>query len=281
MGVSLGEARGKLQEWRKNKQRRSDETTELGEVLLTKYRSSLGDEVWNILEQVLIASLDCGRDDLANRCFQELNKQFPGSRRVLSLKGMMLESAEKWEEAEEVYQKLIEADPTNAIARKRKIAIVKAQGKVSEAIEMLNKYVQEFMADYEAWMELADLYISQQQFAFAAHCFEELIGSSPNNYIYHEKYAEVLYTQGTTEHVTLARKHFAQAVKLNPISVRALYGLFMASNATSGGAKSKGKGGAELADFAAQKLLAIYEESAPDLLQHAGACLLSKADDAE
>jgi ER membrane protein complex subunit 2 len=51
------------------------------------------------------------------------------------------------------------------------------------------------MADQEAWLELADLYISQQEWNKAAFCLEELILHNPNNHLYLQRYAEIKYTQ--------------------------------------------------------------------------------------
>ena len=47
------------------------------------------------------------------------------------------------------------------------------------------------MTDFEAWMELCDLYLSQQDYTKAAFCVEELLMSNPHNHLYHQKYAEV------------------------------------------------------------------------------------------
>ena len=59
----------------------------------------------------------------------------------------------------------------------------------------------------------------------AGFCWEELILSNPHHHLYHQRYAEVSYTEGSTEGLELARKHFAAALKLNQDNVRALYGL--------------------------------------------------------
>ena len=47
------------------------------------------------------------------------------------------------------------------------------------------------MTDYEAWMELCDLYIREHDYTKAAFCLEELIMSNPHNHLYHQKYADV------------------------------------------------------------------------------------------
>ena len=51
------------------------------------------------------------------------------------------------------------------------------------------------MADQEAWMELCDLYISQQEWNKASFCIEELMLHNPFNHLYMQRYAEIKYTQ--------------------------------------------------------------------------------------
>ena len=48
-----------------------------------------------------------------------------------------------------------------------------------------------FMSDNEAWSELCELYIQEQDMSKAAFCMEELIMSNPRSHLYHQKYAEV------------------------------------------------------------------------------------------
>ena len=45
--------------------------------------------------------------------------------------------------------------------------------------------------DFEGWMELCELYLSQCDYEKAAFCVEELILSNPNNHLFHQRYAEV------------------------------------------------------------------------------------------
>jgi tetratricopeptide (TPR) repeat protein len=74
---------------------------------------------------------------------------------------------------------------------KRKVAIAKAENNIEEAIKQLNQYLTVYMADVEAYAELADLYLSLQDYKKAAFCVEELILNNPHNYLYHLKYADV------------------------------------------------------------------------------------------
>lgn len=43
------------------------------------------------------------------------------------------------------------------------------------------------MCDTEAWMELCELYIMEQEYTKAAFCCEELILHNANNHVYYQK----------------------------------------------------------------------------------------------
>lgn len=227
--VDLEVARQKMRQWRDEPLRNSEEVTELGECLILEHGNKLGDELWTIYEQVFLASIDCRKMDLATMCLRELKTQFPKSIRVEKLNAMRLEAFEKYEEAEQIYNKILEAEPANAVVRKRLVAILKAQNRVGEAIKELNEYLKKFMSDQEAWTELAELYISQQDHKKAKFCMEELILMNPHNHLFHQRYAEILYTLGGNENMEKARKYFAQALKLDNNNMRALFGFFLAS----------------------------------------------------
>lgn len=217
-------ARDNLRKWREEKKRRSFDVLHLGSVLLSDHGRKLGDEIWTVYEQVVIAALDCGEFEQANQYLATLKRQFPKSRRVLKLEGMVLEAMGSYEEALKLYDTALAENENNAEFLKRKIAIYKAKGQTSDAIELLTDYLETFMSDHEAWMELADLYISQNQYGKAAFCLEELILSNPHHHLYHQRLAEISYSMRTTDSLELALQHFAHAIKLNPNNMRALYG---------------------------------------------------------
>ncbi|XP_074605769.1 ER membrane protein complex subunit 2-like [Acropora palmata] len=227
--IDLEVARQKMRQWREEPLRNSEEITDFGECLILEHGNKLGDELWTIYEQVFLASIDCRKMDLATMCLRELKTQFPDSVRVQKLNAMRLEAFDKYQEAEEIYDKILEAEPANAVVRKRLIAILKAQNKIPEAVKELNEYLKKFMGDQEAWTELAELYISQQEHKKAKFCLEELILVNPHNHLFHQRYAEILYTLGGNENMEKSRKYFAQALKLDNNNMRALFGFFMAS----------------------------------------------------
>uniref|UniRef100_A0A2A4J4Z3 ER membrane protein complex subunit 2 n=1 Tax=Heliothis virescens TaxID=7102 RepID=A0A2A4J4Z3_HELVI len=159
-----------------------------------------------------------------------LSNEFPGSMRVMRYKAALLEAEEKYEEALEVLDSIIKADETNAAARKRRVAILKAQGLVTEAIKELVDYLKKFMSDVEAWQELCSLYLQVQEYSRAAFCAEELILHQPHNHLMHQRLADIRYTMGGVENMELAKTYYCQALKLNPENMRAMLGLFLTTN---------------------------------------------------
>uniref|UniRef100_A0A8C2G9M2 ER membrane protein complex subunit 2 n=1 Tax=Cyprinus carpio TaxID=7962 RepID=A0A8C2G9M2_CYPCA len=255
--------RDKLRKWREENFRNSEQIVDVGEELINEHASKLGDDIWIIYEQVMIAALDCSRDDLAWSCLQELKRQFPDSHRVKRLAGMRLEALERYEDANKLYDSILQDDPTNTAARKRKISILRAQGKSSEAIRELNEYLEQFVGDQEAWHELSELYINEHDYAKAAFCLEELMMTNPHNHLYCEQYGEVKYTQGGLENLELARKYFAQALKLNNRNMRALFGLYMSASHVAASPKVSAKvkkDNVKYAAWAASQISRAYQK---------------------
>ena len=97
---------------------------------------------------------------------------------------------------------------------------------------------------------------------------EELILLNPMAYMYHVRYADIMYTMGTTDkgtnHETIrtSRKYYAHSLELKPNdNLRALYGLLLccAALATAGKGKSaRERDNAELVAFAKAGLEHIF-----------------------
>lgn len=225
--MSWIEVRDLFRQWREENVRKSKVVVDLWEQVLQSKEHKLGDERYLVLEQVCIAAADVNRMDLIDRCLYNLNCEFPGSLRVKRLQVLKLELTEKFDEALRFLDDLCKVDETNAAPRKKRIAILKGRGHTAEAIKELTEYLKKFMSDEEAWQELSELYLSEQEYAKAAFCMEEVILISPHNHLYHQRYAEIKYTQGGYDNLEIARSHYCLALKLSPNSMRALYGLFL------------------------------------------------------
>lgn len=257
---------------RKLKLRRSDKVLKYGLSILNdpNKRSALGSEEWTLYEQVAIAAMDCQCLDLAKDCIKVLRKKFPESKRIGRLEGMLLEAKGSWAEAEKAYSSLLEDNPFDQVVHKRRAAMAKAQGNLSGAIECINKYLETFMADHDAWRELAEIYVSLQMFKQAAFCYEELILSQPTNPLYHLAYADVLYTLGGLENLQTAKKYYASAVDLTGgKNTRALYGICLCTFAIGQLAKGRSKEDKESPELQSLALAALekdYKQSAPSKL---------------
>ena len=228
MSMSVEDYREQLKEWREDNSRHSDEILSFWEDGLAGCPDQLGDEKWMVLEQVAVASMDMNRADILHRCLITLIEKFGASSlRIRRLQAMRLEMEEKWDDALEVLDAIIEEDVSNSSARKRKIAIWKAQGETDRAVRELVKYLAVFMSDQEAWLELSELYLSEQDYGKASYCVEELLLHNPHNHLYHQRLAEIRYTMGGYDNLDLAKQYYCQAVKLAPSNMRALQGLLL------------------------------------------------------
>ncbi|XP_028062591.1 ER membrane protein complex subunit 2-like isoform X1 [Camellia sinensis] len=257
---------------RKLKLRRSDKVLKHGLSILndpTK-RSSLGPEEWTLYEQVAIAAMDSQCLDVARDCIKVLQKKFPESKRVGRLEAMLLEAKGLWAEAEKAYSSLLEDNPLDQVIHKRRAAMAKAQGNLSGAIEWLNKYLEIFMADHDAWRELAEIYVSLQMYKQASFCYEELILSQPTNPLYHLAYADVLYTLSGLENLQTAKKYYASAIDLTGgKNTRALYGVCLCTfgiGQLTKGRNKDDKEKSELQSLAVTALEKDYKHTAPGKL---------------
>ncbi|XP_077237417.1 uncharacterized protein LOC143879117 [Tasmannia lanceolata] len=182
------------------------------------------------------------------------------------LEGMLLEAKGSWADAEKTYSRYLEDAPLDQVIHKRKVAMAKAQGNISGAIEWLNKYLEIYMADHDAWRELAEIYVSLQMYKQAAFCYEELILCQPTVPLYHLAYAEVLYTIGGLENLQTAKRYYASTIDLSGgKNTRALFGICLCSVAISQFSKGRNKEekeSPELQSLAARALVKDYQQRA-------------------
>ncbi|KAL8260227.1 hypothetical protein R6Q59_028180 [Mikania micrantha] len=254
---------------RKLKVRRSDKVLKHGLTLLNdpKKRSALGPEEWSLYEQVAIAALDCQCHEVAKDCIKVLQKKFSDSKRVGRLEALLLEAKGSWAEAEKAYSSLLEDNALDQVISMRRVAMAKARGDTLVAIDRLNKYLEIFMADHDAWRELAEIYVSLQMYKQAAFCYEELILSQPMIPLHHLAYADVLYTIGGLENLQTAKKYYASTIELTGgKNIRALYGICLCIYAISQVTKGKNTEDRKISVDAAAVLHKDYMRSSPEKL---------------
>lgn len=235
-----------------------------GERLLEGGRHCITEEeVWNVHEQVVLAALSCNVLHVADKYLTPIIERFPVSKRATKLKAFCLEAREDYKGAEAKYKEILEEDPNNESVRKRLVALEKSQGNLLGAIQELNKYLEVFMSDKEAWEELAELYTTVGMYRQAAYCWEELLLMGPSQIHYHLRYADILYTLGGATNLKAARTYYSKAVQLsNGLSTRALYGIA----ACSAHLQDKGAG-SDLTEASVDVLLKLYGQHAPSKVE--------------
>ncbi|KAF8928864.1 hypothetical protein EDD21DRAFT_19634 [Dissophora ornata] len=251
-----------LQDLRASAERKPDVVVRLGKPLVENGSiMKLDADAWLVYEQVAIAALDVGDDDLAQKCIDALEAKFPGSARVHRLNGMQFEAEGKLAEAGMIYKAILQEDETNVLAAKRQVMVLRAMGLPSEAIGALVKYLDINYTDFEGWLQLADLYLEELMYSQAAFCMEEVIMLQPQNHIFHLKYAEILYSQ---ENISLALKQFCRVVELCKDHVRGLYGIKLCTSRLLKATPSRDPAATSQEDLnaidllATERLLAVY-----------------------
>lgn len=222
---------------------------------------------WAVLEQIAYAALDCANPVLAETCLSRLREVGVDNNSVrfrLLLARCLEQSTVKIEEYNKednnsetmkssaliIYDDLLKENPSNSLALKRKYCLLKAvPGKEVEAITALNTYLQQNYSDTAAWYELGQMHQEIGDWKSAAYCLEEVLLATPASAKIHCELAECYATtaatgvtntstvgtgDGRNDSVSMlrtSRQHMAQALELDPMYIRAQYGLMSVSNA--------------------------------------------------
>jgi len=202
------------------------DTIELAKPLIDNKFSSLdATEKYEILEQLIIAYLDINDISKAEKYLSIVSKKIKNefSSRLQKLYGMVEEAKGNYEKAIDIYNETLKKDELNEAVHKRLIAVNIANGNRDEAIKLLNKYLEIFVSgDIDAWLQLADLYLLDNQCQQAAYCIEEVILIDPSNHLYYLRYADIQCCLGKYQ---MASKYYCKALDLCNDNVRALYGI--------------------------------------------------------
>lgn len=188
------------------------------------------------VEQICLAALDCSDSDTAELCLRRLSEAGveKSSTRFRLLLSRCLESSCDFTGAEIILDDLLKENPSNSLALKRKYCLIKsAPGKQVESAVALNAYLQQNYGDAAAWYELAKLKQELGDWKGAIFCLEEVLLGTPSSAKIHCELAECYATAAGTNlnNILTARKHMAQALELDPSSLRAKFGLVTISNA--------------------------------------------------
>jgi len=189
---------------------------------------------WEFLESLALAALDSERYDVSDRCIKYLVDKFGNSPRVEVLSGIRIEATEKPETALEYYNKLLEGDPTNSAAWRRKAYALRNMGKLDKSVEELSALLDTFYNEVDGWVELAEIYYLCNQHNYALQALSHALLLAPQNPFYVLEFAEMAHTGGD---IPLAIRTFLMVVDMTDdedapttsyqtdITLRAWYGV--------------------------------------------------------
>lgn len=202
-------------------------------------------ELWTTYENLMLSCLRTGDRSSAHKCLERLSNRFGSdNERLMALRGLYQEAtAENDAALNEVmlqYDEILERDPSNLPVSKRRIALLKSTGRISDAIHALTHFLETSPTDAEAWAELSDLYATQGLYAQSIFSLEEVLLITPNAWNVHARLGEVLYTAanaGTTSTADLSSersladsiRRFSRSIELCDDYLRGYYGLKLAT----------------------------------------------------
>ncbi|CAE7176932.1 hypothetical protein CFE70_005594 [Pyrenophora teres f. teres 0-1] len=197
-------------------------------------------ETWTIHENLFLSTLRTGDESAALAVLERLETRFGDhNERIIALRGIYNEATSKsdadLEKVLDAYDKILKDDATNMSIRKRRVAVLKALGRTSDALGAVTALLQNSPTDAEAWAEASELYASMSAWGQAIYCAEEVLLITPNAWSAHAHIATLHYLSTLSNNppnltsLALSLKHFCRSVELNDWYLRGYYGMKLVS----------------------------------------------------
>ncbi|KAI2473743.1 tetratricopeptide [Annulohypoxylon bovei var. microspora] len=191
-------------------------------------------ELWTTYENLLLSCLRTGDDESAHQCLGRLVNRFGNdNERIMALKGILKEAdandAATLNAVLKEYDQILQDNPTNIPILKRRVALLRSIGRISESVSALISLLDISPTDAEAWAELSDLYFSQGLYSQAIFALEEVLVLQPNAWNIYARLGEILYiaskSSGDASQLVEALKRFSRSIELCDGYLRGYYGL--------------------------------------------------------
>lgn len=104
-----------------------------------------------LVDEFFLAALELKQNDWAQVFLRIICIQFPDSVKTMRYLGMLHESLNDTMRAQEIYLEIIEKTPEDGFTVKRLVSFYRNNDMVTEAITLLNKYLETNQVDEEAW----------------------------------------------------------------------------------------------------------------------------------
>ncbi|KAH8664293.1 hypothetical protein BX600DRAFT_297208 [Xylariales sp. PMI_506] len=202
------------------------------------FSASESPETWTVYENLILSCLRTGDDQSAHQCLGRLINRFgEDNERIMALIGLLKEAEAEDNATLEIvlkeYEQILESNPTNIPIAKRRAALLRSLGRVSDAATALVSLLDFTPTDAEAWSELSDVYFSQGLYSQAIFALEEVLVLQPNAWNIHARLGELLLMAAKTspqndvlkKQLSEALKRFCRSVELCDDYLRGYYGL--------------------------------------------------------
>ncbi|KAK1760637.1 TPR repeat protein oca3 [Echria macrotheca] len=201
--------------------------------------------LWIQYENLLLSCLRTGDQRAAHLCLERLIARFGDeNERIMALKGLVKEAdAQNTGELENIlkeYDQILKENNTNIPITKRRVALLRSMGRLSDAASALVQLLDFSPTDAEAWSELADVYLVQGMYPQAIYAMEEALVLAPNAWNIHARLGEMQYMAATApgaasgsyqKCMAESLKRFARSIELCDDYLRGYYGLKLVTNA--------------------------------------------------
>ncbi|KAK4039441.1 hypothetical protein C8A01DRAFT_16585 [Parachaetomium inaequale] len=164
---------------------RSSPSTVSSSPLNTLLSGSEKPEQWLQYENLILSCLRTGDDQAAHACLRRLVARFGNdNERVQALRGLVKEAEAPdngaLENVLKEYNQILGENDANIPIAKRRIALLRSMGRLSDAASALVQLLDFSPTDAEAWSELSDIYLSQGLYPQAIYAIEEVLVLAPN-----------------------------------------------------------------------------------------------------
>lgn len=212
------------------------------ENFLSQHKRSLGIEAFFFKEKLFYICLELKKVKKAHELISEIYKEFGSEKPIIRMLAEKNEIDPKYEGTPslEKYKQLILFNQDDKRSLKRYLMLMKYSYSNDEArsyIELWNEYLKVYMDDSDAWNELAEVYLTTQNYTKAVFCLEELLLHNPNNYIILLKIGDIQSSFNSNDSASTALKFYSQSALIKP-TPRAFWGILYCLNIISKNQKS-------------------------------------------
>ncbi|GAA5917266.1 hypothetical protein JCM6882_009267 [Rhodosporidiobolus microsporus] len=228
----------RLRDIRLRQERRPDEVVLVGETLVERGQLNKdSDQVWDAMEQIATAAVECGQLSLATVLTARLASRFSDSApRVAVLQGLLLEGKGELRLAREFYEDKMRENESDVLARKRLIALhlssplisfpstpssdsvppshrpyLDASLTLSKGVQILTHYLDTYYLDAVSWSTLSSAYARLGLYPQALSALGHAVLIQPQNSWTLLKYAETAFTAAEIE---VAWKSYLRVVEM-------------------------------------------------------------------